>query len=188
VDQTILKLSIARLLSCRRGNTTFETKAQNCQNSGGIGIIIFNNVPGLIPGRLESDTSVTIPVVGVSVEDGEELVANRLGQVVTIRQGVGYTHLDGTSMAVSKVGTVLRLRASTQLRLPLLLFRLGPSCDWSDRTRVAGMSQMQQNDNRKLLVFHSSGRRCCWTRQLHWSRASSGRGNVLVRTGIWMLS
>jgi PA domain len=84
-----------------RGNTTFDVKAQSCQNSGGIGIIIYNTERGLIKGTLESGTSVTIPVVSISIEDGEKLVANNLGQIVTVRQGIGYTYLDGTSMAVS---------------------------------------------------------------------------------------
>lgn len=82
----------------------FETKGLSCQRGGGIAAIVYNNVPGLLAGgTLATPTNVTIPVMGISQEDGAILLATRLGTSVNIGNQDGYTILDGTSMACPHV-------------------------------------------------------------------------------------
>jgi hypothetical protein len=52
-----------------RGSCTFVVKAVNAQAAGASGVLVANNVPGLIePGGV--DPTVTIPVLGLSQADG----------------------------------------------------------------------------------------------------------------------
>lgn len=52
-----------------RGTCTFVTKVLNAQAAGASGVLVANNVPGLIePGGV--DSAVTIPVLGLSQADG----------------------------------------------------------------------------------------------------------------------
>ncbi|MEP4888528.1 MAG: trypsin-like serine protease [Aliiglaciecola sp.] len=58
-----------------RGEINFSEKALNCESGGGIGAIIYNNVDGpLESGTLGDDFSGSIPVVGISQQDGQALV------------------------------------------------------------------------------------------------------------------
>lgn len=58
-----------------RGTCTFNIKAAAAQAAGAIGVIIANNAAGaLAPGG--ADPSITIPVVGISLADGNTLKAN----------------------------------------------------------------------------------------------------------------
>jgi hypothetical protein len=55
-----------------RGNCTFASKAKAVQNAGAIGIIIVNNIAGDgANGMIGTDTTITIPVISVSLEDGQ---------------------------------------------------------------------------------------------------------------------
>ncbi len=67
-----------------RGTCAFTLKAAAAQAAGAIGVIIANNVAGAIsPGG--ADPSITIPVVGISLADGNALKANLgSGVVVTL--------------------------------------------------------------------------------------------------------
>lgn len=57
-----------------RGNCPFTQKAMNAQNAGAIGVILYNNVAGAIaPGG--TDPSVTIPAAGITLADGQALIA-----------------------------------------------------------------------------------------------------------------
>ncbi len=68
-----------------RGNCTFILKAQAAQAAGAIAVIIANNVAGnLAPGG--ADPSITIPVVGITLADGNTLKANLPGAIVTLNQ------------------------------------------------------------------------------------------------------
>ncbi len=51
-----------------RGTLTFTAKAQAVEKAGAVGLVIINNEPGLIAGRLEPASP--IPVVGIGFEDG----------------------------------------------------------------------------------------------------------------------
>jgi len=66
-----------------RGEIDFSVKVNNCQASGGIGAIIFNNTTGAINGTLGENFSGTIPVVAISQADGATLL-NQLDNIATI--------------------------------------------------------------------------------------------------------
>ena len=70
----------------KRGDITFDEKVTNCQRGGGVAAIIFNNNPVCLSGRLEQDTSATIPAVSISQGNGEYLVASKIGnhKLVTV--------------------------------------------------------------------------------------------------------
>ncbi|GKY93377.1 hypothetical protein MPSEU_000305300 [Mayamaea pseudoterrestris] len=83
-----------------RGENTFEEKALNCEAGGGIAAIIYNNVDfDLQGGALASPTSVTIPVISISQDAGNNLLNNHIGQTVTITSQDGYEYADGTSFS-----------------------------------------------------------------------------------------
>ena len=56
-----------------RGSCTFATKARNVQDAGAIAVLIVNNLPGAAPALGGADPSVTIPAVGLSLDDGNRL-------------------------------------------------------------------------------------------------------------------
>lgn len=61
----------------RRGTCGFNVKAIIAQNAGAIGVIIYNNVPGLQNITVAGPPAVTIPTVSVSAASGV-LINNRL--------------------------------------------------------------------------------------------------------------
>ncbi|HYM80969.1 MAG TPA: PA domain-containing protein [Candidatus Limnocylindria bacterium] len=79
-----------------RGNCTFVAKVQFAQAAGATGVIIANNVPGLPTTNLGgTDPSITIPVIGISQEDGTTLKAN-LGTGVNVTISLHPTQKIGT--------------------------------------------------------------------------------------------
>lgn len=59
-----------------RGICSFYEKAFNAQEAGAIGVILYNNVPGMINPTVEGDPPVTIPVVMIFQEAGQALDAS----------------------------------------------------------------------------------------------------------------
>ncbi len=93
----------------QRGNISFADKVQNCENSGGVGAIIYNNVAGGFGGTLGSPNNTTIPAVTVSDTDGAAMLA-QVGQSSSINIGAGnYGKMSGTSMASPHVAGVAAL-------------------------------------------------------------------------------
>lgn len=108
---------------CERGDVSFKVKVDNVTNSGGKAAVIYNNVPGGFAGTCDDGTGTTCSGVGIGIsqEDGQYLVANKLnitgtaaastspvcgdGQTV----GCGYEAWDGTSMATPHVSAVAAL-------------------------------------------------------------------------------
>jgi subtilisin family serine protease len=92
----------------QRGDITFAEKVQNCEASGGLGAVIYNNVPGPLLGTLAG--AVThIPSVGADGNDGPALLA-KVGQTTTVTVEVSnYALFDGTSMATPHVSAVAAL-------------------------------------------------------------------------------
>lgn len=100
---------------CERGDISFYDKVMNVQNSGGKAAVIYNNVPGGFSGTLGAGNSSTIPAISLSQEDGQFLIANKLGQTGTVTSTPlqydtsGYESWDGTSMAAPHVSGVAAL-------------------------------------------------------------------------------
>ncbi|MES2017160.1 MAG: S8 family serine peptidase [Pseudomonadota bacterium] len=91
-----------------RGAITFAAKVSNCQASGGVGAVIYNNVPEMLYGTLGA-TVTTIPSVGVAGTDGAALLAS-LGQAATVAvTPASYEFYNGTSMATPHVSAVAAL-------------------------------------------------------------------------------
>ena len=61
-----------RIALIGRGEISFRQKVENAQQSGAIGVAIYNQGPELFRGDLASN--VNIPVLGISKEDGEEIL------------------------------------------------------------------------------------------------------------------
>lgn len=60
-----------KIVLIERGGISFTKKAENAQKARAEAVIIYNNVPGSFTGKL--DRKLDIPVVSVSMEDGEWL-------------------------------------------------------------------------------------------------------------------
>lgn len=67
----------------QRGTCAFAVKAQNAQDAGAIGVILYNNVAGgIIPGG--TAPGVTIPVYGITLADGQALIASMTANEVSV--------------------------------------------------------------------------------------------------------
>jgi len=82
-----------------RGVISFHDKVANCENSGGVGAIIINNVAGMLYGTLGDATAntTTIPAVGAALEDRAGIVGAATASISIGASDYGY--MSGTSMA-----------------------------------------------------------------------------------------
>lgn len=93
----------------QRGNISFHDKVKACEDSGGLGAILYNNVAGSFSGTLGTSNQTTIPAVTVSDTDGAAMLAN-IGANASINIGAGnYGKMSGTSMASPHVAGVAAL-------------------------------------------------------------------------------
>jgi subtilisin family serine protease len=91
-----------------RGSIDFAVKVANCQNSGGLGAVVYNNVAGSFGGTLGT-TVTSIPSVTASDTEGAAL-KTQLGQSATVSvKASNYAYYDGTSMATPHVSAVAAL-------------------------------------------------------------------------------
>lgn len=92
----------------QRGTYDFSTKVSNCQASGGVGAVIYNNTAGGFGGTLGT-TVTSIPSVTVSDTEGAALRL-QLGLSATVSVSAwNYAYFDGTSMATPHVSAVAAL-------------------------------------------------------------------------------
>ena len=103
-----------KVVLCQRGDVDFFTKVKNVQTSGGVAALVYNNVPGGFLGTLGEGNSSAIIGVSLSQEDGQYLVANKLGKTASVSSTLtqpasGYEAWDGTSMATPHVSAVAAL-------------------------------------------------------------------------------
>jgi subtilisin family serine protease len=92
----------------QRGAYDFATKVSNCQASGGVGAVIYNNAAGGFGGTLGT-TVTSIPSVTASDAEGAAM-KNQLGQNATLTVAPSnYAYYDGTSMATPHVSAVAAL-------------------------------------------------------------------------------
>jgi len=90
-----------------RGAISFHDKVKNCQDSGGIGAVIINNVAGMLAGTLGTSNTTSIPAVGAALEDRTALKA---ASTASISVGAGdYGLMSGTSMATPGVAGLAAL-------------------------------------------------------------------------------
>jgi serine protease len=93
----------------QRGNISFYDKVKACQDSGGVGAMIYNNVAGSFGGTLGTSNATNIPAVTISDTDGAAMLANINGSA-SINIGAGnYGKMSGTSMASPHVAGVAAL-------------------------------------------------------------------------------
>ena len=91
-----------------RGTIDFATKVSNCQTSGGVGAVVYNNAAGGFGGTLGT-TVTTIPSVTASDTEGAAMKL-QLGQTATVAvTATNYAFFDGTSMATPHVSAVAAL-------------------------------------------------------------------------------
>ncbi len=99
---------------CERGSISFYDKVMNVENGGGVAALIYNNEPGNFYGTLGDGNSSAIIALSLSQEDGQYLVANKLGLTADVFSQVdkpasGYEAWNGTSMATPHVSAVAAL-------------------------------------------------------------------------------
>lgn len=93
----------------QRGNISFHDKVKNCQDSGGVGAVIYNNAAGSFGGTLGNTNQTSIPVVTATDADGATMLS-QTGLSATIDIGTGnYGMMSGTSMASPHVAGVAAL-------------------------------------------------------------------------------
>jgi subtilisin family serine protease len=108
IGDTVNTAVSGKVCLIQRGSIDFSAKVLNCQNSGGVGAIIYNNVAGAYSGTLNG-VATSIPSVSASDTDGAAMKA-QFGQSATVAvKASNYDYYDGTSMATPHVSAVAAL-------------------------------------------------------------------------------
>ena len=88
---------LGRIALIERGTCTFASKVLTAQQSGAIGVVIYNNVPGSPVTMGGTDPAITIPSVMISDVDGAAIIAE-LNAAMTVNASITTdpTQLAGT--------------------------------------------------------------------------------------------
>jgi len=103
-----------KVVLCSRGSVSFAEKVTKVMANGGAAAVVYNNAPGIFSGTLGAEGDWIIAVT-ISMEDGQYLVANKLGSLATVANNPviwpasGYEAWNGTSMATPHVSAVAAL-------------------------------------------------------------------------------
>lgn len=92
----------------QRGTYEFGVKVKNCQDSGGVGAVVYNNVAGGFGGTLGTTVSA-IPAVTASDSEGAAMKGQFGQKAVVAVTASNYAFFDGTSMATPHVSAVAAL-------------------------------------------------------------------------------
>ena len=103
--------SVDKICLISRGEIDFTVKVANCQSAGGIAAIIFNNTSGELNFTLGENFISTIPVIGVSQNNGLILL-NNLDSVATIIVNPPTVIGQSVSCGASFIGTKWVLTAA----------------------------------------------------------------------------
>ena len=99
---------------CSRGEVSFAEKLTKVMANGGSAAVIYNNASGIFSGTLGAEGDWIVGST-ISQEDGQYLVANKLGSVATVANNPviwpasGYEAWNGTSMSTPHVSAVAAL-------------------------------------------------------------------------------
>jgi subtilisin family serine protease len=108
IGDTVNSAMAGKVCLIQRGTVDFATKVTNCQTSGGVAAIVYNNVAGAFGGTLGT-TVTNIPSVTATDTDGAAMKA-QVGQSATVAlTPSNYAYFDGTSMATPHVSAVAAL-------------------------------------------------------------------------------
>jgi subtilisin family serine protease len=107
--ETVNVAANGKICMIDRGVISFHDKVKNCQNSGGVGAVIINNVAGMLYATLGEGAANTtsIPAVGGAFEDRAALLAATSATLSVL--GSDYGYMSGTSMATPAVSGVAAL-------------------------------------------------------------------------------
>jgi serine protease len=103
-----------KIVVCKRGQIFFRNKVENVQASGGIGVVIYNNVPGNFSGTLGDGPPSSIPAISLSQVQGVFIVNHKLkrpAKVISQRKqpASGYGRESGTSFSSPHVAGIAAL-------------------------------------------------------------------------------
>jgi minor extracellular serine protease Vpr len=93
-----------RIALIRRGTCTFYVKARNAQLAGALGVVIYNNQPGISGVSVAGTPAVTVPVVAIT---------DAAGIVIDGRLAAGAVTMTWTNQSVSEPNATGSLISST---------------------------------------------------------------------------